>query len=66
MAVQNARCVFTYFCGGNKSNCRLYFHSSFNTKAGKIMLEREGNAFSFQIASSNILAKEKVFHSERK
>ena len=30
IAVQNAGCVFTYFCGGHKNNFRLQFRSSFN------------------------------------
>ena len=30
MAVQEAGCVFVYFCGGHKNNFRLQFRSSFN------------------------------------
>ena len=30
ITVQNAGCVFAYFCGGHKNNSRLQFRSSFN------------------------------------
>ena len=30
IAVQNAGCVFAYFCGGHRNNVRLQFCGSFN------------------------------------
>ena len=36
IAVQNAGCVFAYFCGGHKNNFPLQFRSSFNLSVSYI------------------------------
>ena len=36
ITVQNAGCVFAYFCGGHKNNFPLQFRSSFNLSVSYI------------------------------
>ena len=50
VAVQDAGCVFAYFCDGHKNNCWLQFCSSFNSLLF-MWLFREGSVILIKYAS---------------